>query len=190
MTKTPKPHKQFTLDNLPYAHPKDALEIIKQPQDEPITITQIEPKTKEDELTIKIAFKLPKKKAFSRVQSDLWFDRELAGSVVVRILQGPLAMDESEFTAVLDMRGIAAGQHIIGVEMYGLWSSGERLCRTIREVTVDYVPLTRQSRLLKIPIVRSVAGADLAVASQAEKKIYNDIEENMKRENSSKRDEW
>ena len=74
--------------------------------------------------------------------------------------------------------------------MYGLWSTGEKLCRAIREVKVDYVPLTRQSRLLKIPSVRSVAGADLAVASQAQKNIYRDIEENIKRENSSKRDDW
>jgi hypothetical protein len=190
LTKATKPPKQFTLDNLPEATVKDALEIIKEPQDEPITITQIKPITKEDELTIKIAFKLPVKKAFSRVQSDLWFDRELAGSVVVRLLQGPLAMDESEFSAVLDMRGIAGGQHIIGVEVYGLWSGGEKLCRVIREVTIDYVPLARQSRLRKIPSVRSVAGADLAVASQADKNIYRDIEENMKRENSSKRDNW
>ena len=190
MTKTTKPPKQFTLDNFPDAPPKDALEIIKGPQDEPITITQIKPITKEDELTIQIAFKRPVKKAFSRVQSDLWFDRELTGSVVVRLLQGPLAMDESEFSAILDMRGIAAGQHIVGVEIYGLWSGGEKLCRVIREVTINYVPLMRQSRLLKIPSLRSVAGADLAVASQDDKNIYRDIEENMKRENSSKRDNW
>ena len=190
MTKTTKPPKQFTLDNFPDAQPKDALEIIKEPQDEPITITQIQPITKEDELTIKIAFKLPSKKAFSRVQSDLWFDRELAGSVVVRMLQGPLAMDESEFSAVLDMKGIAAGPHIIGVEMFGLWGNDEKLCRTIQEITVDYVPQTRLSRLVRIPSVRSVAGTDLGVISETEKGIYKDIEKTVKIENSSKRDNW
>ncbi|HSQ49391.1 MAG TPA: hypothetical protein VLL96_06900 [Candidatus Deferrimicrobiaceae bacterium] len=190
MTKTTKPQKQFTLDNFPDAHPKDALEIIKEQQDEPITITQIEPTTKEDELNIKIAFKLPAKKAFSRVKSDLWFDRELAGSVVVRMLQGPLAMDESEFSAILDMRGIAAGQHIIGVEMFGLWGNNEKLCRTIQEITVDYVPQTRQSRLVRSPIVRSVVGADLGVISETEKGIYKNIEKTVKMEHSSKRDNW
>lgn len=190
MTKTTKPPKQFTLENFPDAQPKDALEIIKEPQDEPIKITQIEPVTKEDELTIKIAFKLPAKKAFSRVQSDLRFDRELAGSVVVRMLQGPLATDESEFSAVLDMKGIVGGPHIIGVEMFGLWDSGEKLCRAIREITVDYVPQTRQSRLVKVPSVRSVAGADLAVVSESEKGIYRDIEKTVKIEHRSKRDDW
>jgi hypothetical protein len=190
LTKTTKPPKQFTLDNFPDAQPKDALEIIKEPQDDPITITQILPITKEDELTIKIAFKLPSKKAFSRVQSDLWFDRELAGSVVVRMLQGRLAMDESEFSAALDMRGIAAGQHIIGVEMFGLWGNDEKLCRTIQEITVDYVPQTRLSRLVRIPSVRSVAGTDLGVISETEKGIYKDIEKTVKIENSSKRDNW
>jgi len=190
MTNNPKHPKQVRLDNLPDARPKDAIDIIKQPQEEPITITQIEPKTKEDELALKIAFKLPAKKAFSRVQSGLWFDRQHVGSALIRMLQGPLATDESEFSAVLDMKGIPAGSHIIGVEMYGLWDSGEKLCRAIREITLDYVPQTRQSRLVKVPTVRSVAGADLAVVSESEKGIYRDIEKTVKREQSSKRDDW
>jgi hypothetical protein len=190
MPKEVKTTKQFTLDSLLDARPKDAIDIIKQTQEEPITITQIETATKEDELALKIAFKLPQKKAFSRVQSDLWFDRQHVGSALIRMLQGPLATDESEFSAVLDMKGIPAGSHIIGVEMYGLWDRGEKLCRAIREITVDYVPQTRQSRLVKVPTVRSVAGADLAVVSESEKTIYRDIEKTVKREHSSKRDDW
>ena len=33
--------------------------------------------------------------------------------------------------------------------------------QTIKEVTVDYVPQTRESRFVKVPSVKSVAGTDL-----------------------------
>jgi len=55
---------------------------------------------------------------------------------------------------------------------------------------VNYVPQTRQSRLVKVPSVRSVAGADLAVVSESEKGIYRDIEKTVKIEHRSKRDDW
>jgi hypothetical protein len=41
---------------------------------------------------------------------------------------------------------------------------------------------------VKIPSVKSVAGADLMVVSESEKDFYRDIEETMKKESSSKRD--
>lgn len=189
----PKSHdadKQFTLDNLPNAAPKDAIDIIKQPKETPITITQIQHTTKEDELALKISFKLPPQKSFSRVQSNLFFDNEPINSVLVQMLRGPLATAESEFSAVLDMRGIPAGEHTIGVEMYGLWGEGERLCRTYNEQLINYVPWTRHLRLVKIPTLRSVAGADLAVVSNSQKDIYSDIEKTVKKEQESKRDNW
>jgi hypothetical protein len=124
------------------------------------------------------------------VKSDLFFDRQQISSVSVRLLQGPLATDESEFSAVLDMRGIATGAHTLGVEMYGLWDSGEKLCRTFRELNIDYAPLTRQSRLVVVPSIKSVAGAELAVVSGTDKDIYREMEKIMKREHSSKRDNW
>jgi hypothetical protein len=108
----------------------------------------------------------------------------------ISVLQGPLATNDSEFTPVLYMRGISAGSHIIKVEMYELWSSGEKLAYASKEVTVQYVPLRREDRLIKIPIVKSVAGADLAVVSDSEKSIYREIEESVKKESISKRDEW
>jgi hypothetical protein len=98
--------------------------------------------------------------------------------------------DDFEITPVLDMKGITAGSHIIRVEMYELWSSGERLSQAAKEVAVNYVPQTRESRLIKVPIVKSVAGADLAVVSELEKDIYRDISETEKKELMSKRDEW
>jgi hypothetical protein len=88
------------------------------------------------------------------------------------------------------MNGIAAGSHAIKVKMYELWSSGEKLNYTSKEVTVEYVPVKREDRLIKIPIVKSVAGADLAVVSDSGKDIYREIDENTRKEAVSKRDEW
>jgi len=48
----------------------------------------------------------------------------------------------------------------------------------------------REDRLFKIPIMKSIAGADLAVVSASEKGIYREIEETMKKELESDRDEW
>ncbi len=48
----------------------------------------------------------------------------------------------------------------------------------------------RASRLIKIPIVKSFGGADLAVVSEADKDIYREIEETNKKESDAKRDHW
>jgi hypothetical protein len=188
--KSREAEKQFTLDNLPDATPKDAIDIIKKQKETPIIITLIQHTTKEDELELKIAFKLPPQKSFSHVQSNLFFDNEPINSVLVQMLRGPLATAESEFSTILDMRGITAGVHNIGIEMYGLWDEGEKLCRTYSEQPINYVPWKRQLRLVKIPSVRSVAGADLAVVSNNQREIYSDIEKTVKKEQDSKRDNW
>ena len=88
------------------------------------------------------------------------------------------------------MTGIEKGQHIIRVEMYELWSSEEKLTSTSKEVTIEYVPLKKEDRLIRIPIVKSSAGADLAIISDTEKNIYREIEKQMKRESESRRDYW
>jgi hypothetical protein len=192
LSQNPKFAKQFTLDNLPDPRPKDAIEIIKPSREKKITITQIAAVVREDEeLVVKITFKLyPSKAAFSRLRSDLWFDSQKINSFLIKVLQGPLATDELEYSTVLDMRGIAAGVHIIVFEMYELWGLDEKLWQTVKEATVNYVPNNRQERLVKVPTVRSVAGADLAVVSDAEKNIYNKIEQLAKKEQLGKRDEW
>ncbi len=181
-----KTAKQSTLDNLPKAQNKQATKTSKQ-----ITITQVKATTKEDELALQIGFKLqPSRTMFSKVRADLWFDNFQISSVLIRVLQGPLATDELEFSPILDMRGIAAGAHIVKVEMYEKWDSGERLWQTSNELMIDYMPLTRDSRLIKVPSVKSVAGADLAVVSDSERNIYKEIEKTVKTEQFSKRDDY
>ena len=56
--------------------------------------------------------------------------------------------------------------------MYEPWSSGEKLNFTSKEMSVQYVPKTREERLVKIPTVKSVAGSDLTVVSSSAKNIY------------------
>jgi hypothetical protein len=88
------------------------------------------------------------------------------------------------------MTGIAQGQHTLRVEMYELWSSGERLTSVSKEVTINYIPVRREDRLISIPIIKSIAGADLAIVTDSEKNIYREIEKDMKEESESRRDHW
>ncbi len=186
-----KQPKQAKLDDTPKPPNKAPAKPASNGQKKQISITEIAAVTREDELALKIGFKLlPSKTAFSKLKSNLWFDDQQISSVSFSIPQSPLATDAFEINPVLDMKGITAGSHSIKVEMYELWSTGERLSQTAKEVVVDYVPQTRESRLVKVPIVKRVAGADLAVVSESEKDIYREIEQIEKKELISKRDEW
>jgi hypothetical protein len=160
-------------------------------QSKQITITGIKTATKEDELALKVEFRLlPSNTVFSKITFDLYFDEQKLNSICIRIPQGPLATDVLELTPVLDMKGISAGTHIIKAEMYELWSSGERLTHASKVVAVEYSPENKEERLTKVPIVKNIAGADLAIESDSEKDIYREIEEYTKKDMISKRDEW
>ena len=188
--KSPKASRQLTLDSLPNAPRKVTVEATGSVQKK-IVITEIDTVTIEDELVLKVGFRLiPSKTAFSKIKSDLFFNEQKLKSFSITIPQSPLAADDFELTPVLDMKGINAGSYTIRVEMYELWSSGEKLSCTSKEVTVEYVPQTRESRLIRIPIVKRFEGVDLAVVSESDKSIYHEIEETMKKELVSKRDEW
>jgi hypothetical protein len=82
MPKNLKASKQLTLDRLPSAPKKEPSKTTVQVQEKRIIITEIGTLTKEDELALKVGFKLvPSKTAFSRVKSDLWFDNQQISSV-------------------------------------------------------------------------------------------------------------
>ena len=156
-----------------------------------IEITEVCPSIRENELVLKVAFKLlPSRTSFSRVTSDLLFDDEKIDSMRLRILQGPLASNELEFSSVLDMTGIVEGQHSLRIDMYELWSSGEKLTCTSKELSVNYVPIKKEDRLVKVPMVKSVAGADLSIVSDSQKEIYREIDDEMKKDLTSRRDNW
>ena len=106
-----------------------------------IVITEISTATKEDELALKIAFKLiPSKTAFSKVQLDLFFNNQQINSKTIRIIQGSLAKDDFELTPTLNMQDIPAGRYVLKVEMYELCPSGEKLSEAKKEAIVDYCP--------------------------------------------------
>jgi hypothetical protein len=74
--------------------------------------------------------------------------------------------------------------------MCELWDSGEKFACASKEVKIEYVPLRREDKLIKVPTVKSIAGADLAVVSESDKDIYRKIDENIRKEAVSKRDNW
>ena len=153
-------------------------------------ITEICSETKEDDLELKVVFRLiPSKTYFSKLTEELYFDEQKVFRKTVRISQGPLSADELELPDSLDMRGIAAGQHVIRVEMFELWGSDEKLTCASKEVTINYVPVRRQDRYIKVPIVKNAA-VEIDVVSQPLKEIYREIEKDQKEEAAGKRDEW
>src|SRR5664279_2790821 len=117
-----KQAKQSTLDNLSYQfNTTRSKETIKPTK--AIVINKISDSTKEDELALKVEFSLlPSKKLFSKVNLDLFFQEHLLSSTTISIPQSTLLNDTSEFSLVLDMRGIVVGEYLFRVEMYELWS--------------------------------------------------------------------
>jgi len=120
----------------------------------------------------------------------LYFQEQLINSTTLHIIQSSILGNSLDFRQFLDMKGIAAGEYPIRVEMYEPWPSGEKLNFTFKELTVQYVPQTRVERLVKIPTVKSVAGADLTVVSSSAKGIYRELEQDQKQEALGKRDDW
>jgi hypothetical protein len=182
--------KQSTLDSLSFQF-NITRSIEANKPTKAIIINRIADTTKEDELALKVEFSLlPSKASFSKINLDLYFQENLLNSTSLIIPQSQLLNDNFEFPQVLEMKGIVAGEYLIRVEMYEPWSSGEKLNFIAKEIVVQYVPQTREARLVKIPTVKSVAGTDLTVVSSSAKNIYCEIEQDQKQEAISKRDEW
>jgi len=185
-----KQAKQSTLEDLSFQFNIERTREVITPT-KSIEINKISDTTKEDELLLNVEFGLlPSKDSFSKVNLDLYFQENLLNSTTISIPQSTLLNDTSEFPLILDMKGIVAGEYSIRVEMYEPWSSGEKLNFSFKEIAVQYVPQTREVRLVKIPTVKSVAGSALTVVSSSAKNIYREIEQDKKQEAISKRDEW
>jgi hypothetical protein len=179
------------LDNLPSALVEEPEQCKTRVQEKQITITGITALTKEDDLALKVSFKLfPSKTAFSTVQLEIWFNGQQINSTPIKLLQGPLSTDEYELTPILDMKGMSAGLHRIRVEMYEPWPLQENLYGTSMETTIDYVPQTRESKFIRVPIVKALAGTGLTVISESEKELYDKIEKTAKKEYIANRDGW
>ena len=182
--------KQSTLDDLSFQFNIQKPNIANKPAKE-ILINDISDVISEDELTINVDFTLlPSKLAFSKINLDIFFEDQLLKSIILGIPQSSLLNDNFDFPIILDMRGISAAKYLLRVEMFELWPSGEKLCFTSKEIIIEYIPTTKDSRLVKIPIVKSIAGSNLDVISSNEKRLYLDIEQDQKIESQSKRDQW
>jgi hypothetical protein len=181
--------KQSTLDDISFQF---NIERDREPRPtKTIIINQIANKIEVDELALKVEFALlPSNTAFSKINLDLYFEDQLIDSRTLSIPQSALLSDVLEFPLLLDMRGIAAGNYEIRIEMYELWESNEKLCFTEKEIIIEHVPQTKESRLVKVPTVKSVAGAGLIVVLPSAKSIYQEIKEDEKKESISKRDEY
>ncbi len=185
-----KQAKQSTLEDLSFQFNIERTNEAVRPA-KAIVINRITDTTKEDELDLKVEFRLlPSPASFSKVNLDLYFQESLLKSIPLRISQSALLGDNLEYLLALEMKGIVEGNYLIRVEMYEPWDSGEKLNFAFKEVEVHYVPQTREERLVKIPTVKSVAGADLTVVSSSARNIYREIEQDQKQEAISKRDEW
>jgi hypothetical protein len=180
--------KQATFDSLPVA--KEPSQKAEAHTNKQIEITEVCSETREDDLELKVGFRLlPSKASFSKIIAELHFDGQKLHRCAVRIPQGPLSADELELPVAFDMRGIDVGQHNIRVEMYELWDSKEKLTCATKEVNIDYIPVHRQDRYIKIPIVKNPA-AEIDVVSEPLREIYREIEKDQKEEAAGKRDEW
>jgi hypothetical protein len=185
-----KQAKQSTLEDLSFQFNIERTREAMKPT-KAIVINNISDTTKEDELALKVEFSLlPSKFSFSKINLDLFFQEHLLNSTTISIPQSILLNDTSEFPLILDMKGIVAGEYLIRVEMYEPWSSGEKLNFSFKEIAVQYVPQTREVRLVKTPTVKSVAGSDLTVVSSSAKNIFREIEQDQKQDAISRRDEW
>ena len=181
--------EQSTLDNLSFQFNIQKPSSIK--TEKAIMINRLADTFRENDLELKIEFSLlPSKAFFSKINIDVYFENQLLNSTTLGLPQSPLLNDNFDFPLLLDMRGLSAGTYLIRVEMYEPWSSDEKLNFTLKEIVVDYIPQTRESRLVKIPTVKSVAGSDLTIISSSAKDIYRELQQDLKKETLSKRDEW
>ncbi len=181
---------QTTFDTLPVTKKISAQTSVCSSKKK-IIISEIVAITREDELALKTSFRLlPSKAAYSKITLDLYFDSHMTNTTRLSIPQGLLTKDDFELTTVLNMKGISAGPHLIKVEMFELWSNGEKLASASKELSIEYVPIRREDRLVKIPIVNHIAGTDLFIVSDSDKGIYHQTDEDVKNEQTSRRDEW
>ena len=152
-----------------------------------IVINAIINTIKEDELVLNVDFTLlPSKASFSRINVDLYFQEQLLNSTTLGIPQSTLLNDQFDYPVALDMRGIKAGNYLIRVEMYELWSTDEKLNFTVKSIVIDYVPQTREARLVKIPTVKSVAGSNLTVVSSAQETFSGIYSRSQKKKSKAK----
>ena len=141
--------KQSRLDDV-YCQ----LNVVRNEPVEPIKeiiISALDAVSKENgELALRTEFRLvPSKASFNKISLDLFFEDHLLKSSTLAIPQSMLLGDNLEYPLALDMKGIVEGNYLVRVEMYGPWSSGEKLNFISKEIAIQYVPQTSSVKVSK-----------------------------------------
>ena len=69
------------------------------------------------------------------------------------------------------MVGIEKGEHVVKVELSEKWETGEVLAYASKYVVVQYSPVRKEDRYVKVPLVRKIDGAFRIVLPE-EKELY------------------
>ena len=177
--------KQSTFDNLP-----KTADAPKQAKPEKSIIIELNHATKEDELELAISFRLlPSRMHFSNLLLDLSFDGCKVNTYRVAIPPSRLLSDEMDFPITLDMTGIPKGEHVIKVELSEKWETGEMLAYASKYVMMQYQPVHKEDRYVKVPLVRKIDGAFRIVLPE-EKELYDALEKGNRQEQNAKRDRY
>ena len=177
--------KQATFDNLPKTTEKP-----NETKPQKSIIIQLNHTTKEDELDLAISFRLlPSRMHFSNLQLDLHFDGNKVNSYLIAIPPSRLLSDELEFPITLDMTGIPSGEHVVKVELAEKWTTGEILAQASKYVVVQYTPIRKEDRYVKVPLVRKIDGAFRIVMAE-EKELYESLEKGHREDLNTKRDKY
>jgi hypothetical protein len=176
--------RQLKLDRFPSEFPKKQKEYEKH-----IVITKLDSTLIWDELLLEIDFKLiPNKIVFSKIRADLWFDQKATNSFLFDILHSFGPTNDFTLKTTLDLQGLPSGTHSIKVEMYELWSFLEKHNHTEKEITIEYTPQTKKAMLKEVPIIKKIEGEGIAIVSESEKHIYQEMQETRKKELASERE--
>jgi len=115
-----------------------------------IVITKVYLETKNEEPTLKVEFKLlPNKTFFSKIKSDLWFDKKQVKIFLFDILHSFGSTDEFYLKVTIDPNGISPDLHLVKVEMNDLWSFKKEQVYAIQEITVEYQQENRKKKIKK-----------------------------------------
>ena len=180
-----KQAKQVKLDSYP-----SETQTKPSPEKKQIVITDFDSTLVWDDLILEVGFKLtPSKLVFSKVNVDLWFNQKRTKSFLFDILHSFDSTNEFELKVTLSLRGLQSGTFPVKVEMYEVMSSREKRGYTEKEIEVEYTSQTKKAKLREIPIVKKVEGDGIAIVSDSEKLLYKEMQETMKKELASKREQ-
>lgn len=180
-----KKSKQATFNELPHWEAEASNSQTKKA----ISIAQLSHVLRDNELELSIDFSLlPSKSWFSNIALELYFDNNKMENYLISVPSSKLLGTELKFPITLDMTSIRPGEHTIKVEMYEP-KEGEKLCASSKYIIVQYSPVRKEDRYIKIPIVRKIAGSFRIILPE-EQDMLRDLERSKHEEMKSKRDQW